>query len=297
MFKALLAAASLTLLPSCDSASGDKNSPSGDKHSTAIVQILPSTPVMADPALRTDHFIANEIASLSFGVVVKQAATGLKLDPNDVRAALTVEAIPGTDMARITATSDQPGQAKDIVNKIMVTYLDTRRGIERNQSERALEALDNELIAQSDLVQDHRKDLTVLIQQYGIPFFEDVQNPLGETELEMFAASRKRLLDLQIESALLKAKLRAIEENKAEREMLMPQIEILEYQIAALSEIVDDRQGDTVDLSLKQHTYTQAKESYLQARSMLRDMKTRQQEARVALKMPLDAIIVRQQAE
>ncbi|MFT6242912.1 MAG: hypothetical protein ACJAQT_005024 [Akkermansiaceae bacterium] len=252
---------------------------------------------MADPALRTNHFIANEIASLSIGEIVKLTAAELKLDYKDVSEALKVEAIPGTDMARITATSDQPGQAKAIVDKVIVIYLNTRKGIEVTQAQRTLDALDGELIAQSDLVQNYRKDLTILIQQYGIPFFEDVQNPLGETELEMFTASRKRLLELQIESALLKAELRALEENKTEGEKLLTQIEILEYQIDALSEIITDRQNDTVDLSLKQHTYTQAKETYLQSRDMLREMKDRQQEAHVALKMPRPSLIVRQQAE
>ena len=52
----------LFALPSCDSARADNQS---GETSTAIVQILPSSLVLADPAIRTDNFIANEIASIS----------------------------------------------------------------------------------------------------------------------------------------------------------------------------------------------------------------------------------------
>ncbi len=302
MLKSLFAAFTLVLLlPSCDPASEDDHTPSGKHQSTAVIQILPSTPVLADPALRTENFIANEIASLSMGEVLRQAASknGWKnrnIKVEDVQKSLKAERITGTDMARITVYSDDAALAKETVEGIIEAYIFIRQRTEVDMSERRLAALDHELIAQSDLVQDLRKDLTVLIQQYGIPYFQSAPNPVGQTELELFATSRKQLQKLKIESTLLKGKLRVLEGNQAEREKLVPQIEVLAAQIDALGDIVDDRQDDTVDLSLKQHTYQQAKDTYEQSLGMLQSMKARQQEARIARKMPLTPLIIRQKA-
>lgn len=289
MFKILLTAVSIALLlPSCDSAPGNKE-PSGSHESTAIIQILPTTPVLSDPGYRTENFIDNEIASLSMGAVITRAIEeknwkeqGLNLE--DIQNSLKVARIPGTDMARITAFSDDKFTAKKIVESIIDAYVSNRKKVEVDLSERSLEALDSELIAQSELVQDHRKDLTVLIQQYGIPYFHNAPNPLGKTELAMFIASRERLLEIEIEAALLEA--------KDEREKL----KIIHAEIQALQKITDERQDDTVDLSLKQYTYNKAKEAYEQARSLFHTMKETQQEARVALKMPRTPIIIRQRA-
>lgn len=301
MFKIFLTAVALTLLlPSCDSASGKKE-PSGSHKSTAIIQILPTTVVLTDASLRTENFIDNEIASLSMGVVITKAIEvknwkerGLQLE--DLQNSLKVERIEGTDMARITAFADDKSTAKEIVDSIISAYVSNRNKMEVDLSERSLEALDSEVIAQSDLVQDHRKDLTVLIQQYGIPYFENTPNPLGQTELEVFSDSKKQLHQHEIKLALLKKEQDVLERDKAIREKLLTQIEILSLQINALKGITDENQDNTVDLSLKQYTYNRAKESYVQSKDLLGKMKRRQQEARVALKMPRNPIFVRQRA-
>ena len=69
---------------------------------------------------------------------------------------------------------------------------------------------------------------------------------------------------------------------------------LLELQIRALSKITDERQDDAIQLSLKQSNHTQAKNQYEQARSMLNEMKQKQQETRVALQMPMTPLIIRQ---
>ncbi len=301
--KAILASLTLAFaLPSCDSSQAQTESPSGKHKSTAIIQILPSTPVLGDPALRTENFIANEIASLSMGEVIKLAAhlTGLEtrgLKMEDIKNSIQVDEIAGTDMARITVHSADARDPKDTVNGIIEAYIQIRRENQSSITERALDALDEQIMAQSDLGQDRRKDMMVLIQQYGIPFFEESASPLGKTELEMFSESRKRLSTMENERDLLQAKIKVLKENKGAQEELALQLKVLDAQIEALGETVDDRQGDTVDLALKQHTYIQAKEAYLQSRDMLRDMKIRREEARVALRMPINPLIIRQKPE
>jgi capsular exopolysaccharide synthesis family protein len=65
---------------------------------------------------------------------------------------------------------------------------------------------------------------------------------------------------------------------------------LVERQVIKMREMVDNRKEDAISLSLKQSTYTQAKEQYEQARAMLSSMKIKQQMARVLLKMPRDPI-------
>lgn len=154
------------------------------------------------------------------------------------------------------------------------------------QREKALAELDEELIAQSDLVQDHRKDLTVLVQQYGIPYFDGDSNSLGATEQDMFRSARHKLADFQTERDSLEIQLRKGVEKGAPAEsldVLKTKSELVNRQIDRMSEMVDDRQSDTVDLSLRQHTYTQAKETYEQSQEMLRAMKLARVKAGVGL--------------
>lgn len=265
--------------------------------STGIIQILPG-----NPEHQTENFIANEIASLSMGVVLKEAASknqweqdGLTLDT--VKKNLGITRIEGTDMVEITAQSNDPKQAKQIVNAIIQAYVSIRMNQEVNAREKKLEALDNELIAQSDLVQDNRKELTVIIQQYRIPYFEKSPDSLGQIEIELFNNSRKKLHDLKIELALHKGKFQILEEDKTEREKLEPQIAILAAQIEKIAGIANDRQDDSIGLSLKQNNYNQSLNTYRQSLDLLNDMKRQQQEDRVALKMPRDVIIIRQKPE
>jgi hypothetical protein len=264
------------------------------------VQIPPSTPALADPAPRTDNFIANEIASRSMGEVLKMASKNSKweasgADLTEIQKGINVTRIEGTDMASITATTVGSLSGKKIVDSIIQAYLETRKNIEFEMSQKTLDALDNELIAQSDLVQDHRKELTVLIQQYGIPYFVDhTPNPLGQAEVEMFTQARKELAELETKAALTRANLDLPDQDEATRKKFGDQIELLELQIRALSKITDERQDDTIHLSLKQSNYTQAKNQYEQARAMLNEMKQKQQETRVALQIPMTPLIIRQ---
>lgn len=60
--------------------------------------------------------------------------------------------------------------------------------------------------------------------------------------------------------------------------------------------IPQPRGNDSVALSLRQHRYNQAKETYEQSRAMLREMKIKQQEARILLKMPRSPVTLHQKA-
>lgn len=269
------------------------------KSSTAIIQILPTTPVLADPNLRTENFIANEIASLSMGKVFERAVRESnwdleEADLDQLKTAFKVIRIEGTDMARITATSTGKVSGKEIVKALIEAYVGVREALEVDMGRRKLKALDDELIAQSDLVQDNRKELMVLIQQYGIPYFENQQNLLGRQELEALAHAKNKDQQIQEEIALLKAKLNSTKEESPEFELLSKRMNELVQQEAEIGQWVDDKKVSAIDLSLKQRQYHQAIEAFEASHELLTKMKNQQQEARVALHMPRTVVIVRQ---
>ena len=304
--KGLLVMALAILAVGC----GEKDSPSGKHQVTAVIQIHPTKPnfhttnesfIANEIATLNENFIANEIASLSLGVNLTAAALmgnweSQDIDPNNIQKNLVITRISGTDMARITLHSDDPDQAKNIIEALIESYLVTRKKNEENRAKKALNALDNERRLQSDLVQDYRKELTVLIQQYGIPYFDGGSdgNHLGASEKAMFQSARAKLADLETELALLSAKNEALERDEDEQAKLTLQLEVLEKQVPKMRNIVDARKKHAISLSLKQTNYTQAKEYYEQARRVLREMKKKHTEAEILLKMPRDPITIRQ---
>ncbi|MDA7498355.1 hypothetical protein N8476_00835 [Akkermansiaceae bacterium] len=293
--KNLLVMALATLAVGC----GEKDSPSGKHQVTAVIQIHPTKPNFYTT---NESFIANEIASLSLGVNLAAAALmgnweSQDIDPNNIQKNLVVTRISGTDMASITLHSDDPDQAKNIIEALIESYLVTRKKNEEDRAKKALKALDNEGRELSDLVQDYRKDLTVLIQQYGIPYFDggSAGNRLGLSEQAMFQSARAKLADLETELALISAKNEALERDEVEQNKIIPQLEVLEKQVLKMREMVAARQEDAIRLSMKQTSYTQAKEQYEQARGRLIEMKKEYSEARIRLRMARYPITVRQE--
>ncbi|MDG2400040.1 MAG: hypothetical protein P8M04_05675 [Akkermansiaceae bacterium] len=278
---------------------GGEDSPSGKHQVTAVIQIHPTE---SNFYPTTENFIANEIASLSLGTNLTAAASENNWESKDinldnVQKNLVVTQIPGTDMASITLHSDDPDQAKKIIEAIIISYIKQRRTMEEDRAKRALDALDNEAMEQEDLVQDYRKELTVLIQQYGIPYFDDgsAGNHLGVSEKAIFQSARAKLADLETELALLRAKNEALERDEVEQAKLTLQLQVLEKQVLEIREMVDARKEDAITLSLKQTNYTQAKEQYEQSRGMLREMKKQHSEGKIFLKMSRVLITVRQE--
>ena len=281
---------------------GDEDSPSGKHQVTAVIQIHPTESKFFPT---TEKFIANEIASLSLGVNLTAAASryiwkSKDINWDNVPKNLVVTRISGTDMASITLHSDDPNQAKNIIEALIESYLVTRKKNEEDRAKKALDALDDEATEQWDLVGDYRKDLTVLIQQYGIPYFDGgtAGNHLGVSEKAIFQSARAKLADLETELALLRAKNEALERDEVEQNKIIPQLEVLEKQVLKMREMVAARQEDAIRLSMKQTSYTQAKEQYEQARGRLIEMKKEYSEARIRLgkaRYPITPITIRQQ--
>jgi len=270
----------------------------------------------------------------------------------------------GTDFIEITVKHKSKPLAILVANTIAQTSVEHSQQISRNRAERALEALDDEITAQSVLVQDHRKELTILIQQYGIPInSSDNSSPLSITEKEMLEnvgeklprfKERQTQTTIQIQkltelsgealiryaagldlpenqvpyhySQYLETKnqrlaliaeglktnhpnLLALDERaknlmaEAHKEAtslkanLETKFDLISRQVKRLNEMLKTSEKDLIGLSLAQNQYNQAKEAYEQSRAMLRDMKIKQQEARVLLKRPHSPVTIHEYAQ
>lgn len=92
-----------------------------------------------------------------------------------------------------------------------------------------------------------------------------------------------------------------VEENRKQLALLIPRDS---HKLAETNE--EEGTGDTevqmtslglIELSLKQAQYHQAKEAYEQSRTMLHELKIKQEEARVLLKMPRDPVTLHEAAK
>ena len=131
-----------------------------------------------------------------------------------------------------------------------------------------------------DIVQEKRKELTVQIQQQGVPYFDGRSfRPVGATEEETYRHAQKSLDDFESDREVLAQELQKVREEKAQNsdqieDALKSRLTLLDRQVGKMREVVDNKQDVTVELSLKQNHYNQTKEDYEVARDEYRELKT-----------------------
>lgn len=193
--------------------------------STSVVQVHPSTiaitPFRGQSAVNpgsqmTAQYLQNEFESIIAPETLAMAAEKAQLpvqwgmDMDDVVSLLEgiVETIPrrGTDFIEINVRHASASDAKNIAESVAEAYIVRRRKIEEDRAKKALDALDAESTEQEDLVDDYRKDLTVLIQQYGIPYFDggSAGNRLGLSEQAMFQSAKGKLANFETQADQIK---------------------------------------------------------------------------------------------
>ena len=120
--------------------------------------------------------------------------------------------------------------------------------------------------------------------------FRDLQNQVEIKTASSLGEDHPSIIQLQQQAN------QKLENARAEvvtlKQVLKTKLQLVERQVERMREIVDEKQDATVELSLKQHNYNQAKEDYEQARDLYREMKIKQQEARVLLKMPRTPVTI-----
>ncbi|MGJ8695441.1 MAG: GumC family protein [Verrucomicrobiaceae bacterium] len=186
--------------------------------STSVVQVHPSMIAIsptgranntANPGtMMTRHYMENEFESIIAPQTLSEAAVAIDLESRwdlDLEGSVDVlkkivQAVPrrGTDFIEISVRHANSEDAKDIAEAIADAYINRRNRTEHNRAKEALDALDEELQRHGDVVQEKRKALTVLIQQYGIPYFDGrSSSPVGLTEEEMYRRANSKLDQLE----------------------------------------------------------------------------------------------------
>jgi len=279
---------------------------------------------------------------------------GLEMSEKDLQLLkknTTVTPRRGTDYIDITVKHSPREEAIRIANAIAEVGVERAANTEKNRAKRFLETLDGEIMAQSNLVDEHRKNLTVLIQQFVItpPYTNEtprerltaLQTQRDEIKTLYKALSKQSddklihyaaALDLpeskvatyyqqyqnlsQKRTALIK---KGIEKNhhditaidqkmklawvNASKEVaslnavLETKLNLVERQIVRLTSTIENSPDNTIEQSLQQNDYNQAKEIYEQSRDFLREMESKQQEARVHLNKPHYPLTIHERAQ
>lgn len=185
----------------------------------------------------------SEFETIASPETLATAADALNLNTDEVaslKGKVTTTAIRGTDDIKITVKRKGADQAIEIANAVAEAYVKRRAEAEESRAAKAIEALDNELLAQDKLVQEHHSELRQIIETNKIKF----------------------------------------EENDPSRPIYPA-----------------DNDTNVLQLDLKKSTFDQAREQFEQASAMLREMKIKQQEARVLLKMPRSPVTIHERAK
>ena len=345
--------------------------------STSVVQVHPSVMAldifgrgeqMSTGALMTRNYMENEFETIVAEQTLLKASqqidlpTRWEMEEADVVGVLRgiVETQPrrGTDFIEISVRHANQEDAKDIAGAVAEAYINRRTQKELDRAQAAMETLDDELTKQGDTVQDKRKALKVLIQQYGIPYFDNRAggSSVGVTEETLYRNALQKLDDLEQDATQLKiqidkllstpqedlirtaaglelpdnqvnfyftsyreavaqvsklqaqglgpnhpevqavagqargALVNAEKEVVSLKEVLKTRLKLVNKQVERMREMVAGKKTETVDLSMHQHNYSQAQNEYESARDMLSQMKVKQQETRILLKMPRNPI-------
>lgn len=185
--------------------------------SSTIVQVHPSmltlSPTrsgsrMQSGSMYTARYMENEFEAIIAPQTLTEAGEALglaerwEMDMDEVVKVLKgiVRAMPkrGTDYIEIRVRHANAEDARDISESISNAYISRRNRNEKTRAEQALRTLDDELQRHGDLVQEKRTSLTILIQQYGIPYFDGRSaSPVGLTEEEMLRRATSKLDTLE----------------------------------------------------------------------------------------------------
>jgi uncharacterized coiled-coil protein SlyX len=301
---------------------------------TTVVQIHPARIGINGPS--TPNYMADEhktiVATDTLKIAAVKLYSGQKVDLkhaiSDLKKRISTKGRRGTDLIEITADAKTRESAVKMSNAVADAFIKRRNSSEKSRAEKAIKALDAELIAQSKLVAKNREKLTKLIEKHDIPHFEQHQKIEG---LKASLAQLEKAQPHQKASILASIKLpgnpvtkpyaRYLEtlqkfdhlsqtKPSRNRELVATRKELdkARTELRKISESFSlvlktqaakpkSKKGDAVDRSLHQESYFQAKEEYEQSRAMLREMQIKQQEARILLKMPRSPVTIHERAK
>ncbi len=212
---------------------------------TAILQVHPSPIISSTSGMMMQGYMESEFETITSPETLANAAETLNLTSDEtasLREKVTTEPMRGTDFIKITVKHEDADRAIKIANAVAEAYVQRRAKTEESRAVRALESLDNELVAQDDLVQKYLQEFRTAAETNNVKVSSSSFGP-------------------------------------------------------ATFELQTEEPNDPVEAPLRMSRVTQAKEDYEQAGSLLREMKIKQQEARVLLKMPREPVTIHERAK
>lgn len=134
-----------------------------------------------------------------------------------LRGAVEVHRIEDTDLFRITVRLPNPQNARDVAHAIGIAYKERRESDHRKILKTHLEALQNEVRSQEDLVLEKRKLFETIARAVGTPYFRDQpESQLGTAESELLLEAQREHGKLKLKLALAEGELKAVRELEGE---------------------------------------------------------------------------------
>ena len=167
---------------------------------TAVVEIHPAAQIPARPATFSregpsglfNFILAPETLRMALEQLQRETVENPIITASDIESlAKNLQAEPrrGTDFIEITVKDESRENAVRLANAVARAFIERFNQAHSERNQRILEALDEEVLGQEDLIQENRKELIVLIQQYGFGH----SSPFETTESEMLENARKKL--------------------------------------------------------------------------------------------------------
>jgi len=166
---------------------------------------------------RPELYLNSQALALQSEQVLKYCVTKHKLDEkwniskeeaiSKLADRTTARWEQNTLFIKLSVAGDDEKEADLLLEAIAQSYFDQNMATTFSRKAKKLELLDAELEKQGDVSQEARKALTVLIQQYGIPYFNnDDETSVGTTVVTGYHQALDTLRSLELEQIQLQAK-------------------------------------------------------------------------------------------
>ncbi len=203
---------------------------------------------------------------------------------------------------KISSSAASFDLACQITNSFAEIFCEIVKEVDQKKRKKLLETLDVILMVESDLVQDFRKDRTVLVQQYGSRCFGKLED--AASERENFAAAKAELVHFNIledHRLFLEGRLRSLKkvlktEPSDLLQSLAQELASVEDKIARMTEPVRKSGPEPVDEVLIKLSFQQADRDYENHWNILNRLRAEQELVRHLLKIPFEPATALQRA-
>ncbi|MDB4265221.1 hypothetical protein N9891_00570 [bacterium] len=250
-------------------------------------------PVPADVPgfLKSDAVIREVMAAFDY-------ATQWKLDDAEavkkLRTSIQADFKSDTGVLDLSASSSNPEEARQIVNSFAEAFC---VAIEKQDWENRLtllNSLQEVVLKQSDVMEDLRKDRTVLVHQYGADCYGDLVDPSNVSDEAEFQVARTKFEDLKDRKMILVARVElyraalSTEPTRMETVLLEEaekELEKVENEIEDLTQLAP-RGGDApIDISLIKLNFQYVDQNYQYHWGQLNEIRSEQRRLRLLLKL------------